>query len=554
MSRFATSKPSQPAEPGGSPGSSRGPSHGPSEPHPVPSAGAAARAAMARGLGWVAGLWAANYRLRRDGERHGQEAFRASPFRRLALTHSLSVGADAVVTIALAGSLFFNISVHAARGRVALSLLLTIAPFAVVAPLLGPLIDRARGGRRAMIVASATGRAVACVLMARYIHGLLLFPAAFLTLVSAKAYTVAKAALVPAVVARNEDLVEANSKLAVGGSLAGFLAVVPGIPILKLFGAATLLRADSVAFLVCAISALRLEAARPAPPVAAASRPNTGVGASGEVSVGAELAPATEPATGAGPPEPELSPGALTAAAVAMGTLRFLVGFMVFLVAFALRRTHAPAWWYGLILAMSVGGNLVGSAIAPRLRSKLREQHILSGALFCVVAGGIVAIPMDLLQRRPAAALVAAMVGIAAATAKLAFDALVQREVPAASQGRVFGRLEAMFQLLWVVGALVPVTVAISLGAGHLVVMTAAGVAMTTYLVGLLLARHHRLPSWWPGAGAARPAPVALAGAVGLARLDGVVDTAGVEAGGGPGPGAAAGPDPKGGRTGEAPA
>ena len=55
-----------------------------------------------------------------------------SPFSRLARVHVLAVAGDTLVTMALAGSLFFSISPHAARNRVALYLLLTMAPFAVV--------------------------------------------------------------------------------------------------------------------------------------------------------------------------------------------------------------------------------------------------------------------------------------------------------------------------------------------------------------------------------------------------------------------------------------
>jgi len=82
-----------------------------------------------------------------------------------------------------------------------LYLLLTLAPFAVVSPLLGPLIDRSRGARRAMVVLSATGRAVLCPFMARDIHSLLLFPEAFLILVLSKVYLVTRGALVPEMVA-----------------------------------------------------------------------------------------------------------------------------------------------------------------------------------------------------------------------------------------------------------------------------------------------------------------------------------------------------------------
>jgi len=497
------------------------PNHEPEETGHVPGGPGLPRAALltagrawaGRVLGRVAVFLRGNMRLRSDEVGFGRGRHRPGPppFTRLAVTQMISLGADALVTVALAGSLFFNISVTAARGRVALSLLLTIAPFGVVAPLLGPVIDRARGGRRAMIVASAIGRAVACLFMARYIHSLLLFPAAFLTLVSSKAYTVAKAALVPTVVERNEDLVEANSKLAIGGAIAGFAASIPGVPILKLFGAATLLRVDIVLFILCALSALRLAPARPER-IPAIEPP------AGTPAPGAAFAPT--------PGAVELAPGALTAATVAIAALRFLVGFMVFLVAFAFRRTHAPAWWYGFILAASVGGNLVGAAIAPRLRGRVREDHIIVGSISAVALAGVVTFPIDMLKHRPAASLLAAVVGVAAGTGKLAYDSLVQQNVPAARQGKTFGRLEAIFQLMWVFGALVPVLIALSLGVGGVVVTVIALAATVVYLVGNRLAVLGRLPGWWPGVERPRPARrTALGGAVGLppvpdARVD----------------------------------
>ena len=59
---------------------------------------------------------------------------------------------DTLVTIALAGSLFFSIDPSEARRKVFLYLALTMAPFAVVAPLVGPALDRAAGGRRWMVI------------------------------------------------------------------------------------------------------------------------------------------------------------------------------------------------------------------------------------------------------------------------------------------------------------------------------------------------------------------------------------------------------------------
>src|SRR5207245_9735656 len=54
--------------------------------------------------------------------------------------HALQAAGDAVVAVALAGTIFFGASTSQARGRVALYLLVTMAPFAVVAPFLGPLL------------------------------------------------------------------------------------------------------------------------------------------------------------------------------------------------------------------------------------------------------------------------------------------------------------------------------------------------------------------------------------------------------------------------------
>ncbi|MDG1490218.1 MAG: hypothetical protein P8R36_08010, partial [Actinomycetota bacterium] len=88
-------------------------------------------------------------------------------FARLARVHVLSAAADTCTTIALAGSLFFNLDPAAARPKVALYLLLTIAPFTVIGPLIGPLIDRLHGGRRAMVLVASIGRALLALLMIR---------------------------------------------------------------------------------------------------------------------------------------------------------------------------------------------------------------------------------------------------------------------------------------------------------------------------------------------------------------------------------------------------
>ncbi|MFN2609077.1 MAG: hypothetical protein ABR511_14490 [Acidimicrobiales bacterium] len=399
-------------------------------------------------------------------------------FARLAAAHVLSIAGDTLVTMALAGSLFFSISPGAARNRVALYLLLTMAPFAVVAPWLGPLLDRSRGGRRTMVIASNLGRAVVCALMSRHVNGLLLFPEAFVALVLSKAYLVTKSALVPATVpgAADGELVEANSRLAVLAVLAGFVAALPGAAVLKLpfLGAAWVMRLAALVFAAATVAGFRLV------------RPPEG---------DAPLSTVAEE-------KAELHAASIRLSVTAMAVLRAAVGFLVFLTAFSFRRSHAPAWWFGVVLAASMGGSFVGAAAAPWLRGLGRrgrrgrasggrdatpaEERILAGSLLAVaVVGGLAARAGS----RPAVAMVAGVLGVAAAAAKLAFDSIVQRDAPNAVRGRTFARFETRFQLVWVAGAAVPVVVRVGTGPGLAVVALGAGLAFVAYVGGLSAAR-----------------------------------------------------------------
>ena len=376
---------------------------------------------------------------------------RPSAFSRLVIAHALSVAGDTMVTIALAGSLFFDISPTAARGRVTLSLLLTMAPFAVVAPLLGPALDRVKGGRRLMVFAAGAGRAVTCLMMAAVIDGLLLFPAAFTILVLSKSHAVAKSSLVPTTVTSDELLVEANSKLALSAGVVGFLAAGPAVAVLNLADGAWTLRVAAVVFAATAVASLRISQVRADDPV---KRPEV---------------------------KAELHEPGVRLAATSMAVMRGVVGFVTFLVAFSFRRDGAPSWWFGVVLATSALGSLAGAAIAPRLRRWVREEAILTGSLGLVAGAGLLAARID---ARPAVALLTGAVGVAASAAKLAFDSLVQRDAPDAAQGRAFARFETEFQLVWVLGALLPVALEIPDRVGFFVLAAGAAVMAVTYLTG----------------------------------------------------------------------
>jgi hypothetical protein len=388
----------------------------------------------------------------------------ASPFSRLAVAHALSTAGDALVTMALAGSLFFSISPNAARGRVALSLILTVAPFGLVAPFLGPAVDRRAGGRRAMVVLVAGARAATALYMARVVNGLLLFPAAFVYLVLSKTHSVSKSALVPGVVESDAELVEANSKLALIGVVMGFLAAIPGIPLLKLTDDGRwVLRLAAVVFAAAAVAALRIKAVE--------ERGDPAVHVFGRAARAGDVAQ----------DEVAVRERGIRLAAVAMAGVRASVGFLTFMIAFALRRGHAPAWLFGAALAASMGGTMLGAAVAPRARKALSEERLLITALVVILVAGLVA---TRLPGRPACVVMAAAVGLAASGGKLAFDSLVQRDAPGAVRGRQFARFEAGFQLTWVAGALVPVIIHIPIRLGAVFLAAGAAALLVSYVSG----------------------------------------------------------------------
>src|SRR5947207_4045984 len=110
-----------------------------------------------------------------------------APLDAYALVHLASAAGDALVAIALADSVFFSLPVGQAKIRVALYLGVTMAPLAVAAPLLIPLLDRG-GFRRAIAFVAAAGRCGAAVFAAPRASSLLLFPAAFVLLVLSKVH------------------------------------------------------------------------------------------------------------------------------------------------------------------------------------------------------------------------------------------------------------------------------------------------------------------------------------------------------------------------------
>ena len=385
-------------------------------------------------------------------------------FGRLALVHVLMMAGDTLVTVSLAGSLFFSVTPTEAKTKVLAYLVLTIAPFAVVSPLLGPLIDRSANGRRVLVALSAGLRVVLCWMMSEHLNSLWLFPMAFLVLVSSKLYVVTRGTLVPEM-ARTDQLREHpaevgragwpsegveqekgfagfNAQLTLLGTLVGLIAGLIGAGLLKGISASSVLITASVVFLCATVASVRLR--QPSKVIrdevaglSQAERDRNALNPLGDVEV----------AWGLG----------------AAALMRFSVGFATFLLAFGLRREEAGLGWFGVALALSAFGALIGLAIVTRVRNAVPESTLLTVALLGTGVGAALASTRPALGAQVA---LAGWIGLCAAVAQPSFDAITQRNVAPGAQGRTFARFAVRQQLMWVFGAVIPVAIALSFPVG----------------------------------------------------------------------------------------
>ena len=181
------------------------------------------------------------------------------------LTAASSIG-DAFVTVALAGTLFFSASLDQARTKIALALLITMAPFAVLAPFIGPMLDKVQQGRRFILAGTLLARGLLCWGMAvavQHNDAINLLPAAFGVLVLQKAFGVTRSAIAPRLLPAEITLVTANARSALASLIASTLGVgaAAGIDVVAgggQGGGAWVLRIGTVAYLAAMALCLRL--------------------------------------------------------------------------------------------------------------------------------------------------------------------------------------------------------------------------------------------------------------------------------------------------------
>ncbi|MFY9651164.1 MAG: hypothetical protein WAK38_14600, partial [Trebonia sp.] len=190
-------------------------------------------------------------------------------------TTAVSGAADAFVTIALAGTIFFSSSVDQARGRVVLFLIITMAPFAVLAPFIGPALDRIQQGRRFVLAGTMLARGLLCYAMsANVANSVTLLPAAFGILVLQKAGGVVKASVTPRLLPAEITLVKANARSGLISLAASTVAAILAAGVQFAGGAAWTLRIGTLIYLAAMVLALRLPEQIDIPAAAAAPSPD----------------------------------------------------------------------------------------------------------------------------------------------------------------------------------------------------------------------------------------------------------------------------------------
>lgn len=444
-----------------------------------------ARAAGRAGRVAGRGAWG-GARLIGRGTRAGADRFRGfagadgaaeSGLARVSEMQVLASAGDAAFAVSLASTVL-ALPIGQARGQVAIFLLTTMAPFVLLAPFVGPLLDRYRRGRRWAIGSTLALRAF----LAWVIAGVVadgspwVLPLALLALIATRAYAVALSAGIPLVRPEAITLVTANSRQSIATLVGMVLGSVVAAPIGRL-GPQWSLRLAFIAYVVATVLAIRLSARVDSAPGRAPS--DDGGAAEGDVFAG-EATTVGESVVGQaavdgetsrhGPvpdPTPPLRttlrgawrltrthplPPTVRAALTTASGAKLLSGFVTLFLVFVLQEEPLPGisdlLAVGLVVTAAGVGNALGSVVGNRLGP--RSPTVVASAML------VLAIAVSLLTAIDYALWTVLVLGLVSGAfgqlAKLCLDALVQAETPEDLRSRIFSWSETRLQAAWVLG------------------------------------------------------------------------------------------------------
>ncbi|WP_397428929.1 MFS transporter [Pseudofrankia sp. BMG5.37] len=363
----------------------------------------------------------------------------------------INAAGDALVTVVLAGALFFSVPTGEARSKVALYLLITMVPFVLLAPVIGPVLDRFSYGRRSALAALCLGRGMLAWQLATSLTGIAVYPLALGLLMLSRAFGVARSAVIPRVAPPELTLVKVNSRLSMVNIVAGTVAAPIGLGIAQIpyVGYPWVLRVCAVLYLAGVPYAFKL--------------PKRVDSSEGERRLRDVVASATGPRAPmlAGPGKQSRSARAHAAIRAVLGgspaalrstlVLRTIVGFLTFYLAFLLRAEGGTSLWLGVLAAAAAVGSGLGVVIGGRL-GRRRPERLLTLALLLTTGGCALA---AVTYAKLTALLAALLAMLAASMAKLALDAIIQRDTAEDVRNSAFARSETVLQLGWVGGGAV---------------------------------------------------------------------------------------------------
>jgi MFS family permease len=394
--------------------------------------------------------------------------------------NAVNSAGDALIAVALAGTMFFNLDVKQAQGQVALYLLVTMAPFALVAPLIGPTLDHLRHARRIAIAGTMLARGLLCWGMAGAVLNkdpVTLMPAAFGALVLSKAFGVSRSAVTPRVLPEGLNLVTANARASFTGLVAASIVAPVGAGLVAVTNAGWSLRIATVVFIAGAVLGIRLPAHVDTP----------------ETAPEPTAEPEETAARSQGRWRTLLRVGPVVGEAMrANAALRALSGFLILYLAFLLRTkgfagSVSPNVALGLLAASAGAGGLVGTALGALAKARAPLGMVFGTLLIATATAAVCAVFFGLI-----AALVVAFVGaLGQSLGKLGLDAIVQREIGEEVRSSTFAVSETIHQLVWVIGGLVGLGMSIVAPNGHIALAIVAA-ALAATLIALVYRRATR--------------------------------------------------------------
>ncbi|RSM68429.1 MFS transporter [Actinoplanes sp. ATCC 53533] len=379
---------------------------------------------------------------RRVGDARARGAANEVGMVRLFDLHAISCAGDTLIAIGLAGTIFFNVPLGEARSKVALYLLITMVPFALLAPVVGPLLDHFRHGRRYALAVTMLGRAFLAYVIADNLLGWGLYPAAFGVLALSRAYGVARSAAVPRLLPEGIGLSQVGARASVYGTFAGAVVAPIGLAAFW-FGPQWPLRVAAVIFLVGMVISLRLPPRADSDPPEAVPRP---------------LRTVLRLRRGEDRP---LSGKLVIATLVGSASFRCLYGFLLLYFAFAVKAGSLGTTLFGRDIGSQGAVALVGGALAVGTflatavgtRLRIRRPTALQSSGLTITAG--VAVLTAIFFTLPMVALLSLVASIFSGISKLTVDASIQERVPERLRASAFAHSETVLMIAWVVGGAV---------------------------------------------------------------------------------------------------